>query len=240
MINKILKILFTLLFSVISFILFGQYFNGGAERARINWKYIRSINFEIIYPEGFEKQGERIARLLEKSYNYSTRTLNNYPKPISVILHTGTVKSNAFLGWAPSRIEMYTTPNQGIYSQDWLEQLAIHEYRHMVQLSKLETEMPQLLKYLFGEHAAAILTALYLPFWFIEGDAVATETGLSTSGRGRLPDFQREIKAQLVEKGKYSYDKAYLGSYKDYVANHYNLGYLLVGGAREKYKKLII
>jgi hypothetical protein len=237
MMKYLTKILFSLFFLSIILPASAQYFNEGPERSSVKWKYIGTLNFEIIYPEGFEKQGELVAKIMEKVY--ASVSLNHKPKRISVILHTGTVKSNAYLGWAPSRIEMYTTPHQGIYSQDWLEQLAIHEYRHMVQISKLESEMPQLIRYILGEQAAAILTAAYLPFWFIEGDAVATETGLSNSGRGRMADFQREIRTQLIEKGKYSYDKAYLGSFKDNVANYYNLGYLLVGATREKYHQFV-
>jgi hypothetical protein len=209
-----------------------QYFNNGQERSGIKWKKITSENFEVIYPAGFDEKAQKVAKTLEISYRYTGKSLNHSPKNISVILHTETVKSNAFLGWAPSRIEMYTTPHQQIYAQDWLEQLAIHEYRHMVQLSKIEEEMPKILRYLFGEQASALLTAAYIPFWFIEGDAVSVETGLSTSGRGRFPAFHRELKAQLIEKKTYSYDKAYLGSYKNHVPNYYQLGYFLVGGAR--------
>jgi hypothetical protein len=210
----------------------GQYYNGGQDRAALKWRKIDSQHFEVIFPKGFEYQAEKVVHLLEKSYELTSKTLNHQPKHISVILHTETVKSNAFLGWAPSRIEMFTTPHQGIYAQDWLEQLAIHEYRHMVQLSKLESEMPRLLRILFGEQAAAMLTAMYLPFWFIEGDAVAVETGLSTSGRGRLPEFHRELRAQALEKGFFTYDKAYMGSYKDHVPNHYQMGYFMVAGSR--------
>ncbi len=212
-----------------------QYFNNGQDRGGINWKKIETENFEVIYPMEFAGKAKEVARILEISYRFTGQSLNHSPKNISVILHTETVKSNAFLGWAPSRIEMYTTPHQQIYAQDWLEQLAIHEYRHMVQLSKLEEEMPRLLRLLFGEQAAALLIAAYVPFWFIEGDAVSVETSLSTSGRGRFPAFHRELKAQLIEKELYSYDKAYLGSYKHHIPNYYQLGYYLVGGARMMY-----
>ncbi|HPS13620.1 MAG TPA: hypothetical protein PLB87_10100, partial [Prolixibacteraceae bacterium] len=126
-----------------------------------------------------------------------------------------------------------------IYSQDWLEQLSIHEFRHVVQMNKLEKEMPQVLKYILGEHAAALLAGFYMPFWLIEGDAVCAETGLSESGRGRTADFFREYHAQLVEKGKFDYEKAYLGSYRSHVSDHYQLGYLLTAGAREMYNKLV-
>ncbi|MFA9392752.1 MAG: TolB family protein [Prolixibacteraceae bacterium] len=232
------KILFFVFF-LLTMSSFSQYYNDGQDRAGIRWKRISSINFEVIFPEGFEVQAEKVVHLMEKSYRYTTQTLNQQPKKISIILHTETVKSNAFLGWAPSRIEMYTTPHQDIYAQDWLEQLAIHEFRHMVQISKLETEMPKLLRYLFGEQAAALLTAMYVPFWFIEGDAVSAETGLSTVGRGRVADFHRDLRTQVLEKGIFSYDKAYLGSYKDHIANYYQLGYFMVGGARELYNETI-
>jgi hypothetical protein len=232
-------VLIILLLTALSNSLFGQYFNNGQDRSSIQWKHIQSTHFEVIFPKGFELQGEHVVKLLEKAYDFVPVTLHHKPKKIAVILHTETVKSNAFLGWCPGRIEMYTTPNQGTYSQDWLEQLSIHEFRHMVQVSKLEEEMPQLIRYVLGEHAAAFLTGAHLPFWFLEGDAVAVETGLSESGRGRLPDFLREFKAQLIEKGKFNYDKAYLGSYKDNVPNHYPMGYLMVAGAREKYNKLV-
>ncbi len=239
-INKYLLV-FLILLNLLSIqhLSYGQFFNNGQDRGSIKWKHIRTVNFNVIFPEGFEVQGERVARLLEKSYEYTTFSLNHKPKKVSVVLHTESSISNASLGWAPSRIDMYTVPPQDCYSQDWFEQLSIHEFRHLIQLSKIESEMPVLLRYIFGESAAAILTGIYLPFWFIEGDAVSAETGLSNSGRGRVPDFQKTIKAQLVEKGKFNYDKAYLGSYKDNVANYYELGYLLVAGARERYNDLI-
>jgi hypothetical protein len=232
-----MKKLFSVTLLLFSLTSFAQYYNDGQDRASINWKRISTIHFEVIYPEGFEITANKVAALMEKSYEYTTVTLKQKPKKISILLHSETVKSNAFLGWAPSRIEMYATPHQQIYAQDWLEQLAIHEYRHAVQLNKLETEMPKLLRWLFGEQAAAMLSAAYLPFWFIEGDAVSVETGLSNSGRGRFPDFHRGLRTQVIEKGIFSYDKAYLGSYKDEVANYYNLGYFLVGGARMIYDK---
>ncbi len=218
---------------------YAQFFNAGQEPSGKKWSKISSTNFEVIFPEEFEKEGLTITGLLEKAYYEVGKSLKCHPKKVSVVLHNQTVKSNAFLGWAPSRIEMYTTPHQGIYAQDWLEQLAIHEFRHMVQLSKIEEEMPKLLYYLFGEQGAAMIVALHLPFWLIEGDAVSTETGLSLSGRGRLPDFYRETRTLLASNRKYSFSKSYLGSYKDFVPDYYRMGFLMTGGARYLYDKII-
>jgi hypothetical protein len=212
-----------------------QYFETGQDPSRIHWKQINTSKFQVIFPEEFENEAQRFTYILSKVYEYGSKSLNHEPRKISVVLHTQTVKSNGLLAWAPKRIELFTTPHQQIYSQDWLEQLALHEFRHVVQLDKIEVELPLIVKLLLGEQATAIVTGLYLPFWFIEGDAVVTETALSNSGRGRLASFGMEHRAQLAEKGKYNFDKAYLGSYKDFVPDHYKLGYLLIGNGREKY-----
>lgn len=212
-----------------------QYYQTGQDPSQIKWRQINTINFQVIFPEEFEIQAQKLSHILEKVYDYADYSLKRHPKKISVILHSYTTNSNGLLAWAPKRIELFTTPNQQIYSQDWLEQLAIHEFRHLVQMDKIQSEIPLIIMALLGEQATAIITGMYLPFWFLEGDAVVTETALSNAGRGRSSSFSMEYRAQLAEKGKYSFDKAYLGSYKDYVTDHYKLGYWMVGKSREKF-----
>ncbi len=222
-------------FFLIPYLVVAQYYVLGEDPGSIRWKQINTDNFQIIYPPGFEVNAQRMASILEKVYRFTGNSLQHSPSKISVILHTSTVRSNGFAAWAPSRVELFTTPGQDIYAQDWLEQLAIHEFRHVVQIDKIDAELPAIFKVILGEQAAALVIGVYLPFWFLEGDAVATETALSNSGRGRVPSFEMELKAQAVEKGIYSYDKAYLGSYKDNVPDYYQFGYQMVAGVRRKY-----
>jgi hypothetical protein len=212
-----------------------QYYAIGEDPAAIHWRQINTENFQIIYPSGFEDKAKRISSIFERVYVLAGYSLQHKPRKISVILHTGTVRSNGFAAWAPARVELFTTPHQGIYAQDWLEQLAIHEFRHVVQIDKIGSELPGVFKAILGEQAAAMAIGAYLPFWFLEGDAVATETAISRSGRGRVPSFEMELKAQSIDKGLYKYDKAYLGSYKDYIPDYYQLGYQLVAGVRSRY-----
>jgi hypothetical protein len=44
-----------------------------------------------------------------------------------------------------------------------------------------------------------------------------------------------ELKALVDDKGIYSFDKAYLGSYKDYIPDYYQLGYQMVSNIRNQY-----
>ncbi len=227
-----------LLFFFIAALLLGadaQYFQTGEDPAGIRWRQLQTHNFQVIYPDYFEQQAQILAGKLEAVYTFGSYSLGHQPRKISVILHTQTVKSNGLVGWAPRRAEFYTTPHPSIYPQEWLEQLAIHEFRHVVQVDKLNSQLPLLIKAILGEQGTALVFGSYFPWWFIEGDAVVMETALSNYGRGRFPSFLMEHKAQVVEKQVFSYDKASFGSYRDFVPDHYKLGYYLVGNARERY-----
>ncbi|HWS00657.1 MAG TPA: hypothetical protein VN249_08590, partial [Prolixibacteraceae bacterium] len=211
-----------------------QYFAVGQDPGNLKWRQIQTDHFQIIFPSEYEVEAQRVARIFEKVYDYSGISLQHQPKKISVILHTKSSNSNGFVAWAPSRVELFPTPGQESYSQGWIEQLAIHEMRHHVQIDKIESELPAIFKILLGEQAASLVIGAYLPFWFLEGDAVVSETALSNAGRGRLPSFSMELKAQADEKGIYSFDKAYLGSYKDYIPDYYQLGYQMVSNIRNQ------
>ena len=221
-------------FLLLPFLSEAQYFAVGQDPGSIRWRQIQTTHFQLIYPSDYEPEAQRAAHIFEKVYDYSGVTLRHQPKKISILLHTKSNESNGFVAWSPSRIELFPTPHQGIYAQDWMEQLAIHELRHHVQIDKIESELPAIFKILLGEQAASIVIGAYLPFWYLEGDAVVSETALSHSGRGRISSFSMELKAQADEKGIYSFDKAYLGSYKDYIPDYYQLGYQMVSNIRNQ------
>ena len=215
--------------------LHAQYYSSGQDPASITWQQINTQNFKVIFPVGYERTANYVANVLEYARSLDTISLSANPKKIPVILHNRTAISNASVAWAPRRMDFYTIPPQNSYGQEWFQQLALHEYRHAIQLSKLNQGLTKVLTWLFGEQATAAVFGLYLPFWFIEGDAVVAETALSKTGRGRVPSFSMPLRAQVLEKNKYSYDKATMGSYKDFVPNYYILGYNLVAQARKDY-----
>ncbi|HLN53796.1 MAG TPA: hypothetical protein VK212_08815 [Lentimicrobium sp.] len=230
------RLILLLIISVISCIkASGQFYDLGQEPWNTKWEQIHTENFRLIYPDFYKSEAKEAARLFEQWHLPLTRSLKVIPKKMPVIFHTGNIYSNAYTIWAPRRIELLTVPPQDIYSQQWIEQLVLHEYRHAVQISKLDQGFTHFLGFIFGEQAAPAIIGLFVPSWFMEGDAVATETALTSSGRGRVADFARPLKAQLREKGLYSYSKASLGSYKDFVPDPYILGYHIVAKARDTY-----
>ncbi len=218
---------------------YSQFYSAGQDPCTIKWQQINTKNFQVIFPEGFEEKASHIADVLEHVYLYGSKSLDHEPVKVSVILHNQTVVSNGFVSWAPRRIEMYTNPPQTNDTHDWLERLAVHEFRHVVQIDKLNQGLTRLLYYLFGEQAIGAVLGLYVPPWLLEGDAVALETAITFGGRGRLPAFEKGLRAQILEKELYSFDKAVFGSYKDHVPNHYEFGYQMVAASRKKYGKNI-
>ncbi|MCD4745711.1 MAG: hypothetical protein K8R58_05380 [Bacteroidales bacterium] len=212
-----------------------QYYSLGQDPASLKWRQINTGHFKIIYPDKFEQHSQKLINFLEYAYLKISKTLDHTPKKTPVIIHSRSVTSNALVIWAPKRMEFYSCPPQNSNAEQWIEQLSIHEYRHVVQISKLNKGISKTLYYLFGEQGTAGLLGLFIPPWFLEGDAVATETALSKSGRGRLPSFEMKLRTQVLEKGIFSYDKAVLGSFKEFVPNCYVLGYNLVAFARKKY-----
>jgi hypothetical protein len=212
-----------------------QYYSSGQDPASIHWQQINTPNFQVIYPMGYEFTANYVANVLEYASRLDTISLSANPKKIPIILHNRTAISNAEVAWAPRRMEFYTIPPQDTYGQEWFQQLALHEYRHVIQMSKLNQGLTKVLTYIFGEQATAAVFGLYVPFWFIEGDAVVAETALSETGRGRTPAFTMPLRAQVLEKGKYKYDEAVFGSFKTFTPNRYILGYNLVAQARKDY-----
>jgi hypothetical protein len=213
----------------------GQFYESGQDPASIRWKQINTPNFQVIFPAGFDKQAAHFTTTLEYIYEHVGKTLRHTPKKISIVLHSQSSTSNGFVIWAPKRMELFPTPDQTTYGQEWLDQLAVHEFRHVVQMDKLNQGMTHILYLAFGEQAIGGIAGL-LPQWFMEGDAVNTETSLTSSGRGRTATFEMEMKALVTENDKlFSYEKILRGSYKDYVPDHYQYGYPLVAWTRKQY-----
>lgn len=217
-----------------------QYYSTGQDRASIVWREIETASFQLVYPNYFEKEAQRMANLLMSLYECNAQSLQVQPKKVSILLHAETTKSNGYFAWAPRRGELYTTPPDAGLANDWLEHLATHEYRHVVQMDKLDEGLPDLLNIIFGEQAVPAILSYKVPMWFMEGDAVLTETLLSTTGRGRSPGFLQVMKAYLLgNKGWYTYNKALFGSYKDFVPSVYEMGYFMVANTRKNYGKSI-
>ncbi len=226
------------LFVVSSSLLFGQETSTfGTNPTSLKWYQVNTDHFKVLYPAGFDKQAQRMANTLEHIYEPEARTLGVKPRKISLLLQNQSSISNGFVTLAPRRSEFYAMPTQNYNlsgTNDWLDMLASHEYRHIVQYQRSITGINKLIYTLFGQQALAGMSFANTPQWFWEGDAVATETAFTHSGRGRIPNFDLVFRTNLLEGRTFNYHKQYLRSYRNNIPDHYVLGYHMISYLRKR------
>src|SRR5690242_12603226 len=150
----------------------------------LKWYQVNTPSFRVLFPKGFELQAQRMANTLEHIHDVEARSLGTRPRKISVILQNQSATSNGFVSMLPRRSEFYTMPPQDynfLGTNDWLNLLATHEYRHVVQYQHATRGFNKFLYYAFGNAAFTAMAQVSAPEWFWEGDAVATETAFTHS-----------------------------------------------------------
>jgi len=203
-----------------------QYYSTGQDPASLKWRQLNTDHFRFIFPVDYEKEAKRTARIFEESYvltggRYGEDKISNFP----VIIHNHSVESNGYVAWAPKRVELYPFPGQNSIPLFHTSQLALHELIHVGQMQALRQGFSKPMEIIFGEQYPGALS-IFSPFWFLEGEAVVSESVFSYSGRGRLPDFEKRLKALILDSNrKYNYDILLSGSYKNYTPDHYQFGY---------------
>jgi Tol biopolymer transport system component len=196
----------------------------------VQWDRLVSPHFDIIYPRELAAEAQRAARLLEGVSPTVSRTYGLTPPRLALVLQNRGVLNNGYVALAPRRTEwLATAPQVDNFAGpiDWLTLLATHEYRHVVQFSKMKRGFVDFMNDIFGEPGWQFASNLALPPWFWEGDAVVTETALTAGGRGRIPAFNVEHRALTLAKGRPDYWTAYWRSYGRFVPDHYQLGYAI-------------
>lgn len=230
------KLLLACCFLLFANLAMAQQFGGNPPSHK--WKQLDTDTIRIIFPTGLDSQANRTASIVHYLAAQKPVSLGNQLKKINIVLQNQTTIPNGYVQLGPFRSEFFLTPdmnNFGEGSISWGDQLALHEYRHVQQFNNFNNGLSKLMKTLFGEEGYSLAINAAIPDWFYEGDAVYNETILTKQGRGRVPLFLNTYPAVWQAGKKFSWMKLRNGSYKDYVPNHYNLGYLLVNYGREKY-----
>ncbi|MFN7494146.1 MAG: hypothetical protein ACK5RG_14605, partial [Cyclobacteriaceae bacterium] len=102
----------------------------------LKWYQLNTTHFRILYPLGYEQQAQRMANTLEYIHEPEAKTMGASPRKISIILQNQNSISNGFVSITPRRSEFFGMPSQNYNftgNNDWLNLLATHEYRHIVQ-----------------------------------------------------------------------------------------------------------
>ena len=201
----------------------------------MHWKQIKGDNIAVIYPDTANVLGHKLfhyVKAVQPSIDFGFR---HGAMKIPFVVHPENAMSNGMVMWLPKRVEILSSPAISSYSMPWLKQLAAHEYRHAVQYNNLNRGWVRGFSYLLGQQSKTI-GLLFMPLWGLEGDAVISETSMSSFGRALQPSFSMHYRAVgnriLARKNS---DKWFCGSFREYIPDHYQLGYQITSYANTKY-----
>lgn len=215
--------------------LFCQQFGGNPPS--LQWKKIDTDTARIIFPVGLDSQANRIASVVH-FLAAQNASLGSRLRKVNFLLQNQTTVANGYAGLGPYRSEFFMTPSMNNFelgSLNWIDALAVHEYRHVQQYNNFKQGATDAAYHFFGEDGLSLAVNAAIPDWFFEGDAVYNETVQTQQGRGRIPFFTNQYKALWEGNKKYSWMKLRNGSLKDYVPSHYPLGFLVLHYGNEKY-----
>ena len=217
-----------------------QYYSWGSD-APMSWRQLDGNGVRIITPDTTEQVARRTLHYIEAVQPYISEGFTHGPLRIPFVLHPENAESNALVMYLPKRVDFLSTPAMESYSMPWIKQLVAHEYRHAVQYNNLRRGVPRLLSALLGQQGS-VTGLLFMPIWAIEGDAVMNETLMSSYGRALQPSFSMAYRALgegvgLSRRGKAGKnpDRWFSGSYRDFIPDHYALGYQLTSYAYDRY-----
>lgn len=202
------------------------------------WQQIKTDTLRLIFEAPVDSLAQDVAAIIHQANRTNPAPLGNKVRRIPTVLHKSTTLANGYVALGPFRSEYYLIPNSNIFefgSTPWSQTLAVHEYRHVHQYANFNRGVSRVASVLFGQQGQAAFNSISVPEWFFEGDAVHAETIQTAQGRGRAPYFFNGYRSLWHEGRNYPWIKLRNGSLKDFVPNHYPLGYLLVNYGYEKY-----
>lgn len=211
-----------------------QYAVSGSAPVQYRWREMKKPFGRIVYPSFMRGAAHMVSAYIDTARMSDSFGLSPVFRSVPVVLYPGNLRSNGLVSWAPKRMELLTSPPTDSYALPWLKQLTVHEYRHVVQMGNLDMGVTRAARFVIGQQAVGIVTAIP-PDWFFEGDATAAETDHAMFGRGKQPSFSRGYRALLASGVKIDYDRFKLGSYNRYYPDRYEMGYYMIQSGKRYY-----
>lgn len=210
----------------------------GGNPPSLKWYQLNNDTVRVIFPEGMQAQARQVFSTVMYLNENARTSIGPAQRKADIVLQNQGTFSNGYVALAPFRSEFEITPPASSFSlgsTNWLYQLSLHEYRHVLQNMNFRSGLGRTFHTLFGDYGQSFITNSLIPDWFWEGEAVFMETALSKQGRGRLPGFLDGFESLYRYGKQYGYAKIRNGSLKDRMPDHYPLGYLMVSYGREQY-----
>jgi hypothetical protein len=163
------------------------------------WIEIKTPHFTIVVEKDLEKYGQSVAGKAEEAFERLQKLTKKHPKNTYIIVdHTKGFSNGSatFFPYPIIRLQPImpdSTSSVGQY-KDWLLELLIHEYTHILSFHNTKGLFTPL-RWVLG---STISPGYFQPTWYQEGIAVYTESHLSNGGRLRSASYnayKKELKA---------------------------------------------
>ncbi|MCG3172026.1 MAG: Protein TolB [Myxococcota bacterium] len=176
----------------------------------LKWRTIETPHFSVHYHEELSPLAQMAAQYCELAYDIVTARFQWRPAgKTQVVLLDTTDYANGFAFLLPyNYIRLFVTVPESsspldVYD-DWLQNLILHEYAHIVMLDMTEG-LPLFLQRIFGH---VVLPNSVHPHWILEGVATWVETVESPGGRGRSPFVDMILRMDALSGRFLSIDQA--------------------------------
>lgn len=209
--------------------------NIGGFSPKLEWKIIDKEDYRILFHPLNKSSAIEFGHYFQ-TLSANNKSIGDKRKKIPLVLRHQHTIPNGFVAFTPFRSEIYTTPHPNNFvlgSLDWNYLLALHEYQHVLQMSNSLNGISKWSYFFGGEIFWSSVLGTSVPNWFFEGEAVRAETEMSQQGRWRIPNFFNGYRQMAYEDNFYSFDVARNGSFRKDVPDHYRLGSILVGYAKD-------
>ena len=212
-----------------------QFYSTGADPVGVHW--VRSASgapWRICIDSAAWRWGACADRVLTRNaprLSSDFLPLSIRRRRVDVLVHSRHAYSNGLVSWAPRRLEAYSYDVGADDCVPWVTHLMTHEWRHVLQTQSSISGFSRFLYGLLGEQSTGLILGLFVPRWYLEGDAVWAETRYTQGGRGRSSAFLQQMRTLCVAGRAPSFSQAYFGSYATCVPDFYRMGYLMVDEA---------
>src|SRR5260221_9754606 len=171
------KLFFFLFLFFLSYFSFSQQFGGNPPS--IKWKQVNTDTVRIIFPAGMDSQAQRVSSIVHylaehSSTNSSSAGLRSFAlcsqlHKINIVLQNQTTIANGYVGLGPFRSEFFLTSWLNNFTEGTIasvDQLAVHEYRHLMQFNNFHNALTKLIYRLFGDDGLSLALNAAIPDWF--------------------------------------------------------------------------
>jgi len=174
----------------------------------LNWQYLKTPHFRIIYPAGEDSLAYRTGRILEHEYPDVRSLVGGDLQDFPVVINNYNDRANGFVTPLHFRMEFDLSPIKGKamnpQTGNWLETVVPHELVHSMHFNHLDGWIAGIIRPFSPDGARSLHSAI--PLGVHEGIATYHEsTGImANGGRGNYPYFNNQLNAVFKSPDRWS------------------------------------